>query len=369
MAHLTFGEGETGINTPRLQTGVAAYINRAGDIVVECAADILSLSLFTVEGKMMAYKKCDGGDANHITPLTGSFISGAFKVTNNPQTVAVYKNGPFAGDGTSGSPWRITNATDLNKLSELINAGTAPYADANKYYRLENNLNLTIVQNNVTPIGTESKPFKGNFNGNNKTISGITINRTSKETGLFGYIDGGTIQNLGLINLSIQGGSDTGGIVGWLKLGNITGCYVTGTVSGGSDTGGIAGRNYWDIYINSIVENCVALNISVNKTSTGTSTGFGRVVGSYSGSTLTNNAAYSGMTLPDGVSITNNANQKDGIGIVKTETKDQSTYTTRGWGWGTTTASPWCWGLSNSYPLPTLHWQIIPPGDLPAHLR
>ena len=346
----------------------------------------------------------------NVTVTVGDYF-GAFKVTNNPQTVAVYKNGPFAGDGTSDSPWRITNATDLNKLSELINAGTAPYADAGKYYRLENNISLPVAYNNVMPIGNlSSRAFKGIFEGNNKTISGLT-----NSGGLFGYVSGGKIQNLGLMNVNISG---PGGIAGTISGSgaSITGCYVTGTVNNvgpgasaggiaagvgsgvtisncyttcsvtgeGQYVGGIVGSNGGTVskcyatgaikstgytcYVGGIVafndgtvQNCVALNLSISAFNHDTY--FGRVVGWNSG-TLTDNASFHGTTLPGGTVFGNN-----GTGIDKNEVRDQNTYTSRGWSFGTTTASPWRWGLSNSYPLPTLHWQIIPPGDLPAHLR
>jgi len=350
---------------------------------------------------------------------------GTFTVTNNPQTVAVYRS-PFTGDGTSSSQWLITNATELNKLSELINAGTAPYADAGKYYRLENNLNLTIVQNNVTPIGTSSNPFKGNFEGNNKTISGITINRTSDDNGLFGYVDGGIIRNLGLTNVSIKGGGHTGGVAGYIKGSGarITGCFVTGTISGGgsgySGIGGIAGALRTgaiisDCYttcsvsgtegsiggivgfggfngenctvtkcyatgaisgkefvggiigtmINGTVSNCVALNPSINRTS-GTATSFFRVGDCYVNN---NNAALSTMTTNSGANFAATSSFFDnGTGINKDQAKTQSTYTSRSWGWGTTTASPWKWTVG-TYILPVFHWQTTAPIAMPSHLN
>jgi len=80
--YLTFGKEETGINTPKApEMDVKAWHNQSGEIVVECAAGILSLSLFTVEGKMIAYKKCDGDgttttvETRHATSLpTGIYL-------------------------------------------------------------------------------------------------------------------------------------------------------------------------------------------------------------------------------------------------------------------------------------------------------
>jgi hypothetical protein len=338
-------------------------------------------------------------------------------------TITVTAGAPFDGSGTSGSPWLIKSADDLKKLSELINAGTAPYADAGKYYRLENNITMPTAAagslGNHTPIGIDGKPFKGYFNGNNKTINVLTINNAPKEyIGLFGYVSGGTIQNLGLTNVSIVGGTYTGGIAGSLEgsganitgcfvtgsvtgnwyvggivgnaarssvsncyttcsvsgknisvggivgssEGNISKCYATGAISGSSKVGGIAGTNSNSIY--GKVEYCVALNVSVNRTS-GSETDFGRVVG-YNESTSINNSAFSGMTTNSGVSLT--TGDKNGTAIDKTAAKSQSTYIGRNWGFGATTASPWKWPASGAL-LPIFHWQTTFPITLPAHLN
>ena len=52
--------------------------------------------------------------------------------------------------------------------------------------------------NTWTPIGggTYAKLFKGSFDGQNHTVSGIYISNESNNQGLFGYVDGGKIQNL-----------------------------------------------------------------------------------------------------------------------------------------------------------------------------
>ncbi len=63
-----------------------------------------------------------------------------------------------------------------------------------------------------TPIGTDENPFKGTFNGNGHTISGIYINSSDKDNqGLFGVIEDSTIENLTV----------SGSITGQYKLGAI----------------------------------------------------------------------------------------------------------------------------------------------------
>ena len=89
--------------------------------------------------------------------------------------------------------------------------------------------------------------FAGTFNGNGHTISGLTINRSNNYTqGLFGCLDGGTINNLGVTNYNLSGKSDVGGLVGYNDTGTISYCYTSGSVSGGDsagDVGGLVGFN------------------------------------------------------------------------------------------------------------------------------
>jgi hypothetical protein len=61
--------------------------------------------------------------------------------------------------------------------------------------------------------------------------------------GLFGYISGATIKNLGIENADVRGGMDcAGGIAGCAANSSVAGCYVSGTVTGnGLYAGGVAG--------------------------------------------------------------------------------------------------------------------------------
>ena len=49
-----------------------------------------------------------------------------------------------------------------------------------------------------TPIGTESQPYTGTFNGKDKTITGLTVNQEGTNyVGLIGYLgSGGKVQNV-----------------------------------------------------------------------------------------------------------------------------------------------------------------------------
>ena len=193
----------------------------------------------------------------------------------------------FTGAGTSeDDPYLIKTAADLAKLAELVNAGTAPYANGDIYYRLQNDLELSDYASGEgwTPIGTGStKPFKGTFDGNDQTITGLVVNRPGTNyIGLFGYLYieskvhnlcisdaniqgkdyvggiagyswGAKVENCAISN-SISGTASVGGIVGYASSGTIQNCYSTGSVTGtGNYVGGIIGYIEYDV---TTVQNC-----------------------------------------------------------------------------------------------------------------
>ena len=101
------------------------------------------------------------------------------------------------------------------------------------------------------PIGVNAQySFKGTFNGNGKTITGLYINDPGRlYAGLFGYVfTGGKVENVIIKDADITArgnpGSATGGVggvVGYLNNGSVINCHVSGTVKGHDRVGGIAG--------------------------------------------------------------------------------------------------------------------------------
>ena len=100
-----------------------------------------------------------------------------------------------------------------------------------------------------TPIGTGyQNGFRGTFDGQHHTVIGVYINQPDKSNcGLFGYVSGGTIENLCVGAGFLNGGSSVGGVVGWLSgssdaKANLSGCMNMAAIKGlGSVCGGIAG--------------------------------------------------------------------------------------------------------------------------------
>jgi hypothetical protein len=187
------------------------------------------------------------------------------------------------GDGTSGNPYQITTWTQLNRTKLNLTA----------YYILMNDLSASDgdyagLGDSWMPMGecsnypTCSGAFLGNFDGNGKTISNLTINLpTTDHVGLFGYSNG-NISNVNLVGANVIGLSATGSIVGFQNTGIISNSSATGTVTSQGYTGGLIGSQD-----NGTISNCSSwVNVNVNGSYIG-----GGLAG-YSGGSILNSHSY-----------------------------------------------------------------------------
>ena len=149
-----------------------------------------------------------------------------------------------SGSGTSSDPYLIFNPIQLDQVRNFL-------GQSGVCFKLMADIDLTefIADNYPSdgwlPIGNSSAKFQGTFNGNGKTISGLTINRVSTDdVGFFGSISGATIKDLTIIAVSIRGKQYVGGIAGDADESNISLCEVEVNLTGTDYLGGIAGYAY-----------------------------------------------------------------------------------------------------------------------------
>lgn len=150
---------------------------------------------------------------------------------------------------TSGAPaqsenvYQLSSADDLLWFVGLVNGTLTDGTPQNAAASATLTEDITIPAGTVwTPIGAESDhPYSGTFDGQEHTISGLSINATSTEAqGLFGYVSG-TVR-LVVVNGNVTGTGVIGGIVGNLLSGGlIERCVNKATVSGDT-AGGIVGK-------------------------------------------------------------------------------------------------------------------------------
>jgi hypothetical protein len=112
-------------------------------------------------------------------------------------------------------------------------------------YCLANDIDAGGIAN-FQPIGDVGSPFTGKLFGNGRVIRNLRIDPSPQYAGLFGYAQGALIQDVGLANIDITGGSFAGGLVGAVNgVNDIRRVHVTGwivaTGAAPSSAGGIAG--------------------------------------------------------------------------------------------------------------------------------
>lgn len=119
---------------------------------------------------------------------------------------------------------------------------------ANLVVTLETDIDLDGVAFTPIPI------FRGVFNGNGHSITGLSITADGSSQGLFRYLTKDAIvQDLTVSGIIQPGGSScrVGSIAG-INEGTIQNCAFSGTVVGSNSIGGIAGMNT----VTGVIENC-----------------------------------------------------------------------------------------------------------------
>lgn len=159
-----------------------------------------------------------------ITPEAGSY----YNITLN-------KDKGYTDDGQGN--YTVTSAEGLKNIAKLVNDGNTDID-----ITLTSDIDLSGID--WTPIGIDyNHQYTGIFNGNGKTITGLTVTTSDRYAGLFGCIgSGGTVKNVTLKNVQITNDNSSGsaGGVAGDSYGNIENCSVSGSVSG-SGMNGIAG--------------------------------------------------------------------------------------------------------------------------------
>jgi hypothetical protein len=197
-------------------------------------------------------------------------------------------NTSWEGDGTKYNPYEINDIADLMGLSEMVASGES---FAGTYFRLTQDIylgGLTANGGSWNPIGwyqnksqlggSISNKFKGNFDGDGNSITGMKINsatNTLDNVGLFGAVEGGSIINLTVsADNGITGGDNVGVLAGSVSGDTIIRNVVVEntSISATGDAGGLVGQI--DGLKNAksgtvTIEDCKADGIKINSTTTG----------------------------------------------------------------------------------------------------
>ena len=150
-------------------------------------------------------------------------------------SLAAAEDPGYTDDGQGN--YTVNNEKGLKNIASLVNGG-----ETNINITLDTDLTLT---GEWTPIGIDyNHQYTGTFDGNGKTITGLTVTGSDQYAGLFGRIgSGGKVMNVTLENVQITSDNSSGyagGVAGW-SYGTIENCSVSGSVSGTVFAGGVVG--------------------------------------------------------------------------------------------------------------------------------
>ena len=169
----------------------------------------------------------------------------------------------FSQAGTKNDPYLVTDAEELDYIRR----------HGNKYYKLKNDIDLTfetsdpeglfyndgkgweplfngtITLNNGNVNYSETNPpFTGGFDGNNKKIIGLNINREDEDfVGLFSSIynyddDNVYVKNVILENANIKGRNYVGALAGFIGSKYYSNCTIIQNIA--NHNGYVFGQNY-----------------------------------------------------------------------------------------------------------------------------
>lgn len=197
------------------------------------------------------------------TVLPADAANPSLSWTSSDTSVATVSDGIVTTSGTVGTATITATSTDGSNVSAtcdvtILSTQISSVTDLENIqydladdYTLESDLDLSN-DSDWQPIGSESSPFTGTFDGNGYTIDGLTQTTTRmKNCALFGSVGAaGTLKNVVLTNVDVEGYDAVGGLVG-RNNGTIENCSTGGSITiyynGSTDTfgaGGLAGKNY-----------------------------------------------------------------------------------------------------------------------------
>ena len=204
----------------------------------------------TFNGEVINNGTINGGVFNSTVSGSGTINGGTF-------------NTPMTGSGTESDPYQIGTAEQLKRFRDIVNGENGQTPNRGACAVLTNDIVLndgTFAEDGSytpgpsdaaltewSPMGvSNSTVYAGTFDGAGHTIQGVYCNSYRESSGLFGCIEGATIQDVRVTgHFNADKAEHSGCIVAFAQNSRITGCVSTASINGHhsfqSSTGGIVG--------------------------------------------------------------------------------------------------------------------------------
>lgn len=251
-----FMGGDSGIcfNNKVANANIKAYRDVGGILGIIYKGSVDTFKDNTVTDSSVEGTKGENANAGAIVGRYEGTSAAEIDSSNTATNVTVTPGGgnetvaegiELASDGT----YNIVSAAGVKSLAELVNAG-----DNFEGKTIVLTADANLGGEEWMPIGNGTRSgqtytgnaFKGTFDGNGKTISGLKISERSNSAGLIGVLDGGTIKNVTLnvdIDVAANHSELAAGCVGLLtNNGLVENVTVNGSVKSEKAAAGIVSR-------------------------------------------------------------------------------------------------------------------------------
>lgn len=278
-----------------MESGSASTFTMNGGSITNCMATeegtghgggvLLTYGSFTMNGGEISRCTANKGSSIYLdnaTSIPPTFAWSYGTIEGSASLVYQLNGTPcrMEGLGTSADPYQIENGTQLLLFQSIVNGTNGQTKNSAACAELTNDIDMHNITG-FAPIGTETDSYTGTFNGNSHSISGLSVSG-SDAAGLFGYVDGATIQNINLCDSKITTtGNYAGGIVGFATdAAKIENCSTNNIKinAGSRHIGGIIGRG----------EGLTEISNCTNTSSLTGTYNVGGIAGSLNGSSITN---------------------------------------------------------------------------------
>ena len=229
-ASLTIGDGT---NTGGIL--ISDALTTAGDLRFNSASAITATAAVSVGGQFAL----DGGAWTQNAPALAAFSARGFSIAPGASFLRV-----TGGDGGAATPYLIADIYGLQGIGS-VGLGNS--------YRLGGNIDASGTLNwnqgaGFVPIASgDGAGYAGLFDGAGFSINGLYINASNASVtsgvGLFGKLQGGTVQNLGLQNGRVTGSNNVGAVAGISLGGTLENVHSGTAVVGANTAGGLVGSN------------------------------------------------------------------------------------------------------------------------------
>lgn len=194
------------------------------------------------------------------------------------------------GTGSEAAPYLVATAQHLNNVRNYPGA----------FFLQTDDIYLNVEPYNSglgwLPIGTQSAPFSGSYDGNNFHIYYLYLNQSEgNNLGLFGYAHSAVLKNITLQDVYINGKDYVGSLIGSATECFLESCSSEGTITGASVTGGLVGSLELSCHLEKCFANCVVSGQFATGGLCGYSKGASEIYSSYSKGTVTGNNATGGL--------------------------------------------------------------------------